>query len=259
MDPLAFTRDIVKKAGDVLLQGQQNGFDVKQKGGDPRNIVTSVDAEVNTFLTDAIRQAFPSHGITSEEDVGTDQTNEMLWVIDPIDGTANFSRGIPHFSICLGLLVRGIPEVGAVYNPVTHELFHFQKGNGAFLNGAPIHVSTAEDIGDAHIFFHAGRKKDVRDWGGESYRRLLGSAKKTSNFGSSALDICFVAAGRIEATIYGTLSTFDIAPALGILSEAGGVASDRMGQPLTFTNEPKMVFTANNRRMLDSVRTLLTS
>jgi fructose-1,6-bisphosphatase/inositol monophosphatase family enzyme len=113
------------------------------------------------------------------------------------------------------------------------------------------------ELSGAHVFLHAGRKVEVRDWGGESYRRLLGAAKKTSNFGSSSLDACFVAAGRIEANIYGTLSTLDIASALGILTEAGGLITDAKGSIPALSSTPQRVYMANNATILESVRTLL--
>ena len=127
------------------------------------------------------------------------------------------------------------------------------------MNGKPIRVSGVTNLSDAHVFFHAGRKPEVRDWGGESYRRLLGSARKTSNFGGSALDTCFVAAGRIEANVYGTLSTLDIAAALGILTEAGGVYCGADGEAVDLSSSPQRVYMANSESMLTEVRTLLES
>jgi fructose-1,6-bisphosphatase/inositol monophosphatase family enzyme len=97
----------------------------------------------------------------------------------------------------------------------------------------------------------------VREWGGESYRRLLANFKKTKNLGASALDICFVAAGRVEVVVYGTLTTKDIAPALGFLYEAGGVASTPGGDPVVLSDTAQRVYAANNETTLSFVRTLL--
>lgn len=258
MNPYEFAVTTARDAGLLIRDGQTKRFDVDMKGGDPRDVVTSVDLEANTFICDRIRSAFPDHTLYSEES-GGEEVGENVWAVDPIDGSSNYARGIPHFSTVISLLRHGEPVLGAVYNPMTDELFSFEKGKGAQLNGNPIRVSDITDLSAANVFFHAGRKEELRAWGGESYRRLLGSAKKTGNYGSSALDACFVAAGRIEANIYGRLSTLDVACALGILFEAGGIASDRQGNPLTYSSAPVGIYMANNQEMLTTVRTLLES
>ena len=257
MDPYDFILTTIKSAGDMVMQLRGEVFETSFKGGNPRDIVTSVDIKVNDFLVGEIKKTFPEHGVYSEEGGGSSSANEYQWAIDPIDGSANFSRGIPHFAVCIGLLQDGIPVAGAVYNPVTQELFSFKKGAGAFLNGKLIHVSGIVELSKAGTFLHAGRKKEVWDWGGESYKKLLAHAHKTSNYGGSALDVCFIAAGRIEAVIYGILSTIDIAAAFGILAEAGGVAAEADGKPITFSTEPRKWFAANNQKILDEIRTLL--
>jgi myo-inositol-1(or 4)-monophosphatase len=263
MNEYDFILKTVQDAGALLLDLREKGFSTMEKGGNLKDIVTSVDTDVNTFIIRAIREAYPEDGIYSEEGTGTEsealkkQENKRQWAIDPIDGSANFSRGIPHYAVCLGILEAGASIAGAVFNPVTKELFSFKKGEGAFLNGNPIHVSDVTELKKAHVFLHAGRKEELQTWGGESYRRLLGAVNKTSNLASSGLDTCFVAAGRIEANIYGTLSTLDISPALGILFEAGGVITDANGEPFPITEEVKRVYMANNSTMLEAVRELL--
>ena len=256
MEPYDFILEKVKKAGELLLRLREEKFEVSIKDANSRDIVTSVDKAVSEFLVSEIKKAFPTDGIYSEEGGGVEQASERRWVIDPIDGTANFSRNIPHFAICVGL-----PNVAsAVYNPVTNELFSFKKGVGAFLNSKPIQVSTITELSKAHVFLHAGRHEDMWVWGGEAYKKLLANVNKTKNFSGSALDICFVAAGRIEANIYGTLTnTLDLSPALGILAEAGGVASDEKGTALAAGVSSQKLYTANNKAMLEALRTLLES
>ncbi|MFA6503281.1 MAG: inositol monophosphatase family protein [Candidatus Paceibacterota bacterium] len=257
MEPYDFAVQQVVAAGELLLRARDNGFETMMKGGNPRDIVTSVDHEVNDFLISAIKSAFPTHRIYSEEGGGLEEGGDEEWVIDPIDGSANFSRGIPHFAVCLGLLKDGVPVVGAVYNPVTKELFSFKKGSGAFLNGKAITVSKVTDLKEASVFLHAGRNPTLWDWGGASYTKLLGAAKKTLNYGGSALDACFVAAGRIEANVYGRLSTMDIASAIGILLEAGGRVVGTDGTPVTLSKTPQTVFMTNTESMERVLRELL--
>lgn len=258
MDPYDFALKIAKDAGALLLAAREHGFKTSFKGADTRDVVTSVDFEVNNFLTQQITAAFPEHAIYSEEGGGVSASSHVLWVLDPIDGSANFSRGIPHFAVSIGLLDRGTPILGAVYNPVAGELFSFQKGRGARLNGVPIRVALQTDLSKAHVFFHAGRGSELRDWGGASYRCLLERAHKTSNFSCVSLDTCFVAAGRVEASVYGfLLSTLDCAPALGMLREAGGVVEDEEKQDVPRAGSSQKIIMANNAEMLKAVRRAL--
>jgi len=259
MKPYEFIIEIIKESGDLLMRKRGEEFSIEIKNKDPRDIITSIDRDINEFIINKLKKEFPSHSIYSEESDDIENTSDFLWTIDPIDGTSNFSRDIPHFAICIGLLEKNIPIAGAVYNPVTRELFSFKKGEGAFLNDKPIHVSETTELSQAHVFLHAGRKNELRDWGGESYRRLLGNAKKTSNLASSGLDTCFVAAGRAEVNIYGTLSVMDIAAAVGILREAGGMITDAKGNEIQITKETKKIYSTNNKEINKSIIDLLES
>ncbi len=252
-----FIKKTIKEAGKLLLQKREEGFFIMQKNDDPRNIITNVDKEINKFIINAIKKEFPSHGIYSEEGEGIKNTNDYLWTIDPIDGTANFSRNIPHFAVCIGVLKKEVPVAGGVYNPITDELFSFKKGEGVFLNNKTICVSKITELSKAHILFHAGRKENLREWGGESYKTLLGNAKKTSNLASSSLDACFVAAGRVEANVYGTLSTLDISSAIGILKEAGGIIANEDKEDISLSSKPQKVFMTNNKKILNSLIELI--
>jgi len=244
-----FIVEQVRAAGELLMRLREEKFETLTKGGDLRDIVTSVDFAVNDFITTKIREAFPDDTIYSEEVSGTVTDTPRLWAIDPIDGSSNFSRGIPHFAVCIAFLQDGVPEAGAVYNPVTNELFSFQKGGGAFLNGKPIHVSNEMKLEESFVLLHAGRRPEFWEWGLRAYRQLLEHANKTTNLASSALDTCFVAAGRVEANIYGTLSALDIAAAIGILLEAGGQIVNNKGEPITFLTEPQTVLMTNNAQI----------
>lgn len=257
MDTYNFVINLVKDAGEILLKQSKESFEVTMKNNDPRDIVTAVDIAVNDFLVSALKKEFPTYGIYSEEGSRESEEGEYMWAIDPIDGSSNFARHIPHFAICVGLLHKGVSVLGVVYNPVTRELFSFKKGEGAFLNGERISVSKETELKNSSVLLHAGRKPELWQWGGESYTKLLEHAKKTTNLGGSALDACFVAAGRVEANIYGRLSTFDIASAIGILVEAGGRVVDKKGNPVMFSKEPQTVFMSNNESIEKSVLSLI--
>lgn len=258
MDDYTFVQDVVQRAGAELVRLSELGFSTGIKNEDWKDTVTSVDLEVNNFILDELKRVYPDDGVYSEEGGGTAE-NERMWVVDPIDGSSNFSRAIPHFAVSVGCVVSGTPIVGAIFNPITRDLFSFEKGKGAYCNGVLARVSSRTDPRDSYALLTAGRKDAVREWGGESYKKLLANFKKTKNLGSSALDICFVGAGRVEAVIYGTLTTKDIAPALGFLYEAGGVACTSTGESVAYTDEAQRVYIANNDTTLTFVRALLES
>lgn len=252
-----FIEDALIEAGTLLLARASEPMTVLSKGGDPRDIVTSVDHEVNEFLIARIQEAYPEDAIYSEESEQGALSDVRMWAIDPIDGSSNFARGIPHYAITLALLEEGAPTAGGVYNPVTKELFSFSRGEGAFLNGTKVSVSDIRTLNDAFVLFHAGRKEALRDWGGNGYRALLGSAKKTSNLASTSLDTCFVGCGRVEAGVYGTYAPLDVAAAVGFVREAGGEVYDAEGVPVTFSTGSVKTYTTNSKEILDALREIV--
>ncbi|HVX90776.1 MAG TPA: inositol monophosphatase [Candidatus Paceibacterota bacterium] len=258
MDPYGFACAKAVAAGEMALQRRAQGFETDTKGGNARDLVTSVDREISAYLVSAIHDAFPSHRIYSEEGNDVDNGNAMQWAIDPIDGTSNFSRGIPHFCVSIGLLENGVPVLGAVYDPSTKELFSFKKGAGAFLNGAPIRVSSVSTLAQAQVVCSPGsRRSELWDWSAAAYRKLLEHTLKRGMFGSSGLDLCYIAAGRADVGVYGTLNTLDIAAAFGILTEAGGVYCGKDGEELPFTDKIQRIYMANSESMLKALRELI--
>ena len=251
-----FIISTTQKAGELLLAAASKNIDIKSKNHDPRNVVTNVDIEIGNFISDRISKSFANETVYSEESPHVDISSGSFWSIDPIDGTACFSRDIPHFAIVIAYVEKCVPIVGAVYNPVTQELFGFQKGKGAFLNAQPVQVSKIKKLALAHVFLRVGRNEELWDWGASVYRFLLGHANKTANFGSSALDMCFVGAGRVEACIYGNLTAIDAVAAIGFVREAGGLVVSRDGAditPLTFTDRQTVV-AVNNTEILRALR-----
>lgn len=253
-DRYQFILSTVVSAGDLLLKERDKNFTVSIKEGDYRNLVTSVDIEVDSFIKKSVQAAYPSEAIYSEESAekGSSQ-KDSFWSIDPIDGTSNFSRGIPHFAVCLGFVENGVCVSGAVYNPVTKDLFSFEKGKGAFLNGNLIKVSGIKTLKDAYVLLHIGRPQELRQWGIDLQKKLLESAKKTINLSSSALDLCYVACGRVDATVYGTLTTIDCAPAIGILREALGEIYDASGKPALLAEGAQKIFATSSKELFDQI------
>ena len=251
-----FAIELAVAAGALLLDKKQQAFSVGSKHGNPRDIVTSLDIEIGNFLTEQIVAEYPEHGIYNEE-ADTVDGNEYLWVLDPIDGTASFARGIPQYAISIGLMKDGVPLVGVVFDPMANELFSFAQGRGAFLNGEPLRVSTGADLKDAFVLLAPGRKPEQFEWAGESLKKLLANTNKVKNYGSSALSLCYIAAGRIEGLVMGTLTGIDAAPAIGILREAGGEVLDNTGQSLAITGDKRRIYAGNSAVMAERLRLLL--
>lgn len=241
-----FIISTLRKAGDLLLEKALEDIKVSSKNHDFRDKVTNVDKTLSNFISEIISQSFSGETIYSEEKSDVDVSSGSFWSIDPIDGTANFSRGIPHFAIVITYIEKGIPEAGGIYNPVTRELFSFQRGKGTFLNGQSVSVSSVTTLSYAHFILHIGRNSRLWDWGLKTYRFLLDHANKTINLGSSALDLCFVGAGRIEACIYGTFTTIDVGAAIGFVHEAGGLIVDGKGKEITTLSKNKQIVIAVN-------------
>lgn len=252
-----FAVDLVQQAG-AQLKVFAKEIVVSHKGTDVRDVVSNADLALNTFLVDEIRHAFPDHRIHSEEGVSGDvQTSPYMWTIDPIDGSANFARSIPHFAICIGLLEDGVPIVGAVYNPVTDELFSFEAGRGAFLNGTPVQVSSINEPEEAQGILIVGHQAPLWDWGTAVYRSFLEHLKKLKAFGSSSLDLCFLAAGRADIVVYGTLTTQDIASAIGIVRAAGGEVYTAAGVPAAFSSVRQTIIATSSKELFEKVRPFL--
>jgi len=250
-----FALSQVQKAGEYLRQASGKSIEIMSKNNDKRDIVTSIDIEISSLITSEIKKSFPNEIVYSEESPTVDISSGSYWSIDPIDGTTCFARNIPHFAIVIAYVKKSIPVVGAVYNPVTKELFSFQKGKGAFLNNKPIHVSQVKELSKAHVFLRVGRNEALWDWGTQAFRFLLGHANKTANFGSSALDLCFVGAGRIEACIYGNLTTIDASAAIGFVQEAGGIIIEKNGSPIShLSTDSQTVVAVNNAEILSALK-----
>jgi myo-inositol-1(or 4)-monophosphatase len=253
-----FILGLVKEAGLKLQVYKNQVIETSFKNDNPLDLVTKADVEISEFLSSRIREGFPGETVYSEEAEDVDVSSGSFWSLDPIDGTTNFSRHIPHYAVVVAYVENGVPIVGALYNPATDELYSFEKGKGAYLNGKPVKVSEKTDLDESYMLLRAGRNKDLWDWGANSYKFLLQSGVKCANLGSSGLDTCYVGAGRIEANIYGTLTTIDIAAAIGFLTEAGGILVGKGGERVTkISKEKQQIIAVNNEEILKALEPVL--
>jgi myo-inositol-1(or 4)-monophosphatase len=181
-----------------------------------------------------------------------------VWALDPIDGTGNFSHRIPHFAICVTFLDNGMPITGAIYNPMTDELFSFIQGEGVFLNGAPAGISDVTELAQAQGLLIVGHQSPLWEWGTAVHADLLAGLNKLKGLGSSNLDLAFLAAGRAEVVVYGTFSLPDGAAGVGMVRAAGGEVYDiKEGKPLDSFNDRRTVVAVSRPELYEKLRPLL--
>lgn len=243
------------RAGDMQMASFGRVLHVDKKG--TIDLVTEVDVAVERMFRDLIGSRFPDHHILAEEMGGASSVPPgPCWVFDPIDGTTNFAHGVPIFCASLALEIDGAAQLGAVYDPNRRELFTAERGGGACLNGAPIRVSSTDQLVDALLV--TGFPYDVHARVDELvglFARFIGQARAVRRLGSAAVDLCWVAAGRMDGFWEGDLKPWDIAGGALIVEEAGGRVTNLAGAP--FTSRGGHVLASNGRvhdQMLDVIR-----
>lgn len=245
---------IVREAS--VLMDRTGGFEVKDKGA-RENLVTSSDLAVQHFLTKRLAEILPGAGFLAEEEDFTDIVHPEIWIIDPIDGTANYARGIENCCISVALARNGEPVLGVVYSPWRGELYTAEKGKGAFCNGKPIHVSERSFENGFLFTAMATYNKDLAHYCRDIIYDLYMDCCDFRRTGSAAVELCLMAAGFVDLYFEMRLLPWDYAAASLILTEAGGAIFDFTGAfPSLF--KPSMVLAANTRphceRLLETVR-----
>ena len=218
---LATAIEAVVRAGDLQIAKFNTGVSVEKKGA--IDLVTEVDLEVERMFRAMIAERFPDHEVLAEELGGGTGGSRHRWVFDPLDGTTNYAHGVPIFCASLALEVDGQAAVAAVYDPNRKELFTAERGGGAFLNGAPLRVSPAAHLVDAMLV--TGFPYDVHARVDEIvglFAAFVGQARAVRRLGSAAIDLCYVAAGRLDGFWESDLKPWDIAGGALIVAEAGG-------------------------------------
>jgi len=230
---LATAIEAVLRAGEVQMAHFGQAMRVEKKG--TIDLVTEIDIEVERAFRAMIAERFPDHQVLGEE-FGSDEDRASVprfcWVFDPVDGTTNYAHGLPIFCSSLALEVDGEPMVAAVYDPNRKELFTAERGRGAWLNGQPLHVSTAASLIDSLLVtgFHYDVQKDPGDVIA-LFGAFISRARAVRRLGSAALDLCYVAAGRFDGFWEKKLQPWDVAGGALIVSEAGGRVTSMTGAP----------------------------
>ncbi|GAB4157140.1 MAG: inositol monophosphatase family protein [Planctomycetota bacterium] len=217
------------QAGKILRSYYYSGFDVRFKGTvDP---VTDADTESEKLVTDLISRAFPNDIVVAEELHSAASSAEHFWLIDPLDGTVNYSHKVPWFAVSIAYVSRDEPLIGVVYNPATGQMFSAVKGQGAFCNGERIAVSSTTELKRALVAtgFPYNRVETRTNFAEQE--RMLCASQDVRRMGSASLDICLVAQGRFDAYYEFGLGPWDYAAGWVIALEAGAICSKPDGTP----------------------------
>jgi myo-inositol-1(or 4)-monophosphatase len=220
----------------------------------PADLVTQADGEAEEIIVHTIRRAFPDHEFLGEEGHQPRPDAEYVWVIDPIDGTRDYARGIPFFCTSIALTRRGLPVAAVIYDPIHQETFHAEAGGGAFLDGSPIHVGARAELQDAVLTLSLVSERYL--YNGHLALPMLdelqGQVESVRIMGSAALHLAYVACGRCDVGFQDSVHPWDILAGALLVQEAGGVATDLLGGPVGISSHDIIV--ASSRAFHEAVR-----
>ncbi len=218
-----------REAGAILKESFGKVYWVRHKAGN--ETLTELDLRAEETIKSIIKEAFPEHGILAEESGHEESPGDYLWVIDPLDGTTNYSINNPFFCTSISLAFRSETVLGVTYAPMTGELFHAVKGLGAFLNNAPIRVSQEADLSGLLLSYCNGKSPEDKDEIGRIFSRIKPVARDFDRYKAGALELAFVAAGRFGAYMANSQMAWDSSAGALLVREAGGRVTDFSGSP----------------------------
>jgi myo-inositol-1(or 4)-monophosphatase len=240
-----------RKAGSIISRASFDLDKLTVRSKRQNDFVSEVDHAAEEAIIAVLREAYPSHGILAEESGSRDADAEYVWVIDPLDGTTNFLHGFPQYCVSIGLLHKGAPQQAVVFDPNRNELFTATKGVGAYLNDRRIRVSKTDRLEDALMgtgfpFREVGHLDDYL----RMFRNMTLGCAGIRRPGAAALDLAWVAAGRIDGFWEVGLSPWDIAAGALLVREAGGLIGDLNGED-GFIDSGRVV--ASNGKIFSSI------
>jgi len=225
---LEISEEIAREAG-AMLHGyfeRHIGFELKGEF----DLVTEADRASEKLVIERLRQHFPTHSIVAEESGGrAGESAEYCWYVDPLDGTTNFAHGFPMYNVTMALEKAGEIVAGVIFDPERDEMFTCERGSGSELNGMPIHVSGVRHIGDTLVATGFPSRKRHQDINVHFYYQLAMITHGVRRAGAAALDLAYVASGRLDAFWEFGLNPWDMAAGILLITEAGGKCSDMHG------------------------------
>jgi myo-inositol-1(or 4)-monophosphatase len=218
-----------RSAGNFIMRNldRVDTLTIESKGRN--DFVTQIDRSAEAEIVKHIRKAYPQHAIIGEEggaSAGTGAGSEVTWIIDPLDGTTNFLHGLPHFAVSIGIQVRGKLEHGVIYAPCTQDLYCATRGSGATLNNRKIRGSQAKELDSALIGTGVPIRAEYLDAYLPLLKTIAGNSAGIRRAGSAALDLAYVAAGRLDGYFELGLKPWDMAAGIVLVQEAGGTVTD---------------------------------
>jgi myo-inositol-1(or 4)-monophosphatase len=220
-----------RKAGSIINRASLDGSPLEVRSKRVNDFVTKVDGAAEEAIINVVRNAYPDHGFLAEESGRTEGDTEYTWIIDPLDGTTNFIHGFPQYCVSIGVQHRGSLAHGVIYDPTRNELFTASKGRGAFLNDRRIRVSKCTRlegalVGTGFPFKELGRA----DLYLAQLKTMMEKTAGVRRAGAAALDLAYVACGRLDAFWELGLSPWDMAAGALMIQEAGGLVADPAGE-----------------------------
>ena len=220
-----------RRAGSIINRAALDGSALKVRSKRANDFVTQIDSAAEDAIIDVVRKAYPGHGFLAEESGATPGDAEYVWIIDPLDGTTNFIHGFPQYCVSIAVQHRGGIAHAVVYDPVKNELFTASKGRGAFLNDRRMRVSKCQKLDAALVGTGFPFKELSRlDLYTKQLRTLMRNSAGVRRAGAAALDLAYVAGGRLDAFWELGLSAWDMAAGALLIQEAGGLVGDLAGE-----------------------------
>ena len=219
----------VKEAAGMAQRMRGEGLQVRHKS--KADLVTEADTTIEAFLIQKIQTYFPGHSVNAEETGRHEGDQKHEWFIDPIDGTLNYAHGLPQYAISVAYACEGELKLGVIANPPMQEYFYAEAGRGSWLNGEPIHVSETRELIDSMLI--TGFRYHLLDTPRSNinnFLRLSHEVQTVRRLGSAALDMAYVACGRVEGFWEIALNPWDVAAGILLIREAGGIVSTLYGE-----------------------------
>ena len=236
---LSVAIEVVTEAGALLCARSQGDKQVTQKGRG--NVVTDVDHASEELIIGRLLKEFPDFGILAEESGSQSSTSEYSWIIDPLDGTKNYAAGVPYYCVTLALAKGSDVQVGVTFDPNRQELFNAEVGGGAYLNGVRLQVSARMTLQASLVGTDMGYNDTLGHYALKMWDAIWPGIQGVRIMGSSALGLAYTAAGRIDIYAHHSLYPWDIAAAVLMVQEAGGVVTNRNGVPLDIHRDTSII------------------
>ena len=196
------------------------------------DIKLQIDIQTQELITKLLLKEFPKHALYGEEGIVGDQSSEHQWIVDPLDGTVNYFYGIPHFCVSIALRLRNEVMVGVIYDPIRREMWKGQKGETSKLNGDPVRVSDRADLAEAVVSVGLAKTGETINANFPLLQQMVHRVRKCRVLGSAALDMAYVACGRLDAYIEQGISLWDIAAGWLLVENAGGTVDLRLREDM---------------------------